>query len=84
MDSLAVAYDDAVVFLSSNGGRVGEAIEIGKIIRIKGYDTLVAYDEPWIRCVRPCLARRGRPEAPKAPEPTKAVDAASFFTGRRA
>lgn len=43
---LAVTYDGAVVFLASNGGLVGEAIEIGKIIRIKGYNTFVAYDEP--------------------------------------
>jgi hypothetical protein len=37
----AVAYDDAVVFLASDGGSTIEALEIGKIIRIKGYDTFV-------------------------------------------
>lgn len=58
---LAIAYDDAVVSLASNGGLVAEAIEIGKIIRIKGYDTFVAYDEPCnSACALVWLAGRSR------------------------
>jgi hypothetical protein len=58
---LAVTYDEAVVFLASNGGLVGEAIEIGKIIRIKGYNTFVAYDEPCnSACALVWLAGRSR------------------------
>lgn len=48
---LAVAHDDAVVFLASRGGLTAEALEIGKIIRIKGYDTFVGADSP---CASAC------------------------------
>jgi hypothetical protein len=41
---LAVAHDDAVVYLASDGGLTAEALEIGRIIRIKGYDTFVSND----------------------------------------
>lgn len=58
---LAVTYDDAVVYLASDGGLVAEAIEIGKIIRIKGYNTLVTYDAPCnSACALIWLAGRGR------------------------
>jgi hypothetical protein len=65
--NIALAHDEAVVWLSSGGGLAVEAIEIGKIIRIKGYDTYVS-EEPcnsacaliWIAGRRRYLSEVGR------------------------
>lgn len=38
---LAIQYDNAVVALDSPGGLLSPALEIGRIIRIKGFSTLV-------------------------------------------
>lgn len=38
---LSVQYPRAVVFLNSGGGALSPAIEIGKIIRISGYSTVI-------------------------------------------
>lgn len=42
--NLTLRYKEATVVLDSNGGMLAPAIEIGKIIRIAGYDTTVPYD----------------------------------------
>ena len=39
---ISIKYKKAVVFLSSNGGELMPALEIGKIIKIAGYMTIVA------------------------------------------
>lgn len=41
---LAIDIDKGVVILDSDGGATLTAIEIGKIIRLKGFDTMVASD----------------------------------------
>jgi hypothetical protein len=41
---LSIIYDDAIVALDSVGGSLVAAIEIGKMVHLKGYPTLVAAD----------------------------------------
>lgn len=41
----ALKADRAVVALSSDGGRTAPAIEIGRLVRLRGYDTLVLNSE---------------------------------------
>ena len=41
---LSVEHPKAIVALDSNGGKLISAIEIGKIVRLAGYATLVAED----------------------------------------
>lgn len=48
---IALQLDDAVVALSSGGGALVPALEIGKAIRLKGYATLVANGST---CVSAC------------------------------
>lgn len=40
--AVAASYRDALIVLSSFGGRISPAFEIGKDIRVRGYDTIVA------------------------------------------
>ncbi|MBY8820908.1 hypothetical protein [Sphingomonas colocasiae] len=49
--ALSIKYQDAVILLDSDGGSVAAAIEIGKMIRIAGYPTLVSQDSV---CVSAC------------------------------
>jgi hypothetical protein len=48
---LALASEATVVFLESGGGSIEAAIEIGRVIRLKGMTTVVAHDD---RCVSAC------------------------------
>ncbi|MDO7833887.1 hypothetical protein Q4610_02405 [Sphingobium sp. HBC34] len=48
---IAVKYPESVVILNSNGGSLIPAIEIGKIIRISGFYTLVP---PQAKCTSSC------------------------------
>jgi len=47
----ALSSDAAIVFLESAGGSIEAAIEIGKVIRLKGMTTIVADDD---YCVSAC------------------------------
>jgi TonB family protein len=42
---VSLQYPKAIVLLNSNGGRIYPAIEIGKIIKVMGYVTMVEYDD---------------------------------------
>jgi hypothetical protein len=48
---VALETDQAVVWLASPGGVVSEAVEIGRIVRLKGYSTLVTSD---VACSSAC------------------------------
>lgn len=43
---LAVAHPKAFLLLGSNGGTIVEALEIGRMVRLQGYYTLVVRDAP--------------------------------------
>lgn len=65
---LAAQYPKAVVVLNSAGGVLFEALDIGKIIHLKHYDTLVAHDMLcasacaliWVAGERRMLSPRGK------------------------
>lgn len=43
---LAIAHPKAFLLLGSNGGTIVEALEIGRMVRLQGYVTLVVRDAP--------------------------------------
>lgn len=49
---LAITHPKAFLLLGSNGGTIVEALEIGRIVRLQGYVTLVVRDAPATRPAR--------------------------------
>jgi hypothetical protein len=64
--AMALETDDATVVLSGPGGMIRPAIEIGRIIRIKGYTTAVLDSGCVSSCALIWLAGQARMTMPKA------------------